>query len=300
VNLRQLRYFVTIVEEGSLTRAAQRLYVAQPSISQQIKGLEAELGGRLLERIPSGVRLTEAGKAFLEEARTALRYSERAADAAQSVLGLHSGELEIATVTSMAYGMLPGVFARWQEAHPGPRLRLREYTHRDGLYGAVRGGVADLAVGPRPSAWSGPVFDLGWEEFLLILPSSDPLASGTRSIDLAALADRDWVMFHPEHGLSELIRFACAQVGFTPRAAVQTGQVASAAHLAAAGLGVTLLPDNVVPGDLDAAVRRLRRPIARKVAAFTRQEPSPLASAFLDVLREHHRQPKPRNATVIA
>ena len=300
MNLRQLRYFVTIVEEGSLTRAAQRLYVAPPSSSQQIKSLEAELGGPLLERIPSGVRLTEAGKAFLEEARTALRYSERAADAARSVLGLHSGELEIATVTSMAYGVLPGVFARWQEAHPGPRLRLREYIHRDGLYAAVRAGVGDLAVGPRPNSWSGPVFELGWEEFLLILPLSDPLAGGTRPIDLAALADRDWVMFHSDHGLSELIRFACAQVGFTPRAAVQTGQVASAAHLAAAGLGVTLLPDNVVPADLAAAVRRLRSPIVRKVAAFTRQKPSPLASAFLDVLGEHEWQPKPRNATVIA
>ena len=73
-----------------------------------------------------------------------------------------------------------------------------------------------------------------------------------------------------------------------------------AAHLAAAGLGVTLLPDNVVPADLAAAVRRLRSPIVRKLAAFTRHEPSPLASAFLDVLGEHEWQPKPRNATVIA
>jgi DNA-binding transcriptional LysR family regulator len=300
VNLRQLRYFVTIADEGSVTRAAERLYVAQPSVSQQIKALEAELGGALLERIPSGVRLTEAGKAFVEEARTALRYSERAADSARSVLGLHSGEFEIATVTSMAYGLLPPVFARWQAAHPAPSLRLREYTHRDALYAAVRGGVGDLAVGPCPAAWSGPVFELGWEEFLLILPRSDPLAGGTRPIDLAALADREWVMFHPAHGLSELIRFACAQVGFTPRAAVQTGQVASAAHLAAAGLGVTLVPDNVVPGDLASAVRRLRSPIVRKLAAFTRHEPSPLASAFLDVLNEHEWQPKPRNATVIA
>jgi DNA-binding transcriptional LysR family regulator len=91
VNLRQLRYFVTIVDEGSVTRAAERLYVAQPSVSQQIKALEAELGGPLLERIPSGVRLTEAGKAFLGDARAALRYSDRAADSARSVLGLHSG-----------------------------------------------------------------------------------------------------------------------------------------------------------------------------------------------------------------
>jgi DNA-binding transcriptional LysR family regulator len=300
VNLRQLRYFVTIADEGSVTRAAQRLYVAQPSVSQQIKALEAELGGPLLERIPTGVRLTEAGKAFVGEARAALQYAERAASSARSVLGLHSGELEIATVTSMAYGILPAVFSRWQEAHPAPTLRLREYTHRDGLYAAVRGGVGDLAIGPRPSTWSGPVFDLGWEEFVLVLPPSDPLARGTRPVDLEALADRDWVMFHPDHGLSELIRFVCAQVGFTPRAAVQTGQVASAAHLAAAGLGVTLLPDNIVPGDLAAAVRRLRRPIARKLAAFTRQEPSPLARAFLDVLSEHEWQPKPRNATVVA
>jgi DNA-binding transcriptional LysR family regulator len=300
VNLRQLRYFVAIAEEGSLTRAARRLYVAQPSISQQIKALEAELGGALLERIPTGVRLTAAGKAFLVEARAALHHADRAASSTRSVLGLQSGELEIATVTSMAYGILPGVFARWQEAHPGPSLRLREYNHRDDLYAGVRDGVGDLAVGPRPAAWSGPVFELGWEEFLLILPSSDPLAGGTRPIDLATLADRDWVMFHPDHGLSELIRFACAQVGFTPRAAVQTGQVASAAHLAAAGLGVTLLPDNVVPGDLAASVRHLRSPIVRKIAAFTRQDPPPLARAFLHVLGEHGWRPKPRNATVIA
>jgi DNA-binding transcriptional LysR family regulator len=146
VNLRQLRYFVTIVDEGSVTRAAERLYVAQPSVSQQIKALEAELGGLLLERIPTGVRLTEAGKAFLGDARAALRYSDRAADSARSVLGLHAGELEVATVTSMAYGLLPGVFARWQEAHPGPSLRLREYSHRDSLYGAVRGVAVQRAV----------------------------------------------------------------------------------------------------------------------------------------------------------
>ncbi len=97
VNLLQLRYFVSIAEEGSFTRAAERLLVAQPSLSQHIKSLEHELGGALLERIPKGVRLTAAGKEFLPEARAAIKHADRAKHNARSVFGLEGGELEVAT-----------------------------------------------------------------------------------------------------------------------------------------------------------------------------------------------------------
>src|SRR6185312_17286126 len=103
VNLLQLRYFVSIAEEGSFTRAAERLLVAQPSLSQQIKSLEHELGGPLLERLPTGVRLTAAGKGFLPEARAAVAHAERARRNARSALGLEAGEIEVATVTSVAF-----------------------------------------------------------------------------------------------------------------------------------------------------------------------------------------------------
>src|SRR4051794_37858221 len=113
MNLRQLQYLLAIADEGSFTRAAEQLLVAQPSLSQQIKRLEQELGGPLLERLPTGVRLTAAGKAFLPEARAVVTHAERATRNARSALGLEAGELEVATVTSVAFGVLPPAFELW-------------------------------------------------------------------------------------------------------------------------------------------------------------------------------------------
>jgi DNA-binding transcriptional LysR family regulator len=125
------------------------------------------------------------------------------------------------------------------------------------------------------------------------------LARRKRPVSLDDLAERDWVLFGPDHGLSELILGVCARAGFTPRRTVQTSQVAAAAHLAAAGLGVTIVPSNVVPAGLNAEVRRLRPPLARQLVAFGRQDWSPLAQAFLDVLRSQPWESRPRSAQVI-
>jgi DNA-binding transcriptional LysR family regulator len=299
MNLRQLQYFLAIADEGSFTRAAERLLVAQPSLSQQIKSLERELGGPLLERLPTGVRLTSAGKAFEPEARAAVAHAERARRNARSALGLEAGELEVATVTSVAFGVLPAAFERWRERYPATTIALREYTHRRALDDAVRMGVGDIAIGPSPPQWRGPIVGLGWEEFVAVLPTSDPLSKRERPVSLEDLSARDWVLFGSGHGLSELVLQACARAGFTPRRTVETGQVAAAAHLAAAGLGVTIVPKNVVPQGLTAAVRSLKPPLVRQLVAFTRQDWSPLAAAFLDVLQAQSWQPRPRGATVV-
>jgi DNA-binding transcriptional LysR family regulator len=299
VNLLQLRYFVSIAEEGSFTRAAERLLVAQPSLSQHIKSLEQELGGALFERIPKGVRLTAAGKEFLPEASAAVTHAERAKRNARSVFGLEGGELEVATVTSVAFGVLPPAFESWHQNHPSTRIALREFTHRELLDDAVRAGVGDIAVGPRPRHWKGPLVALGWEEFVVVLPSSDPLTKAKRAISLEELADRDWVLYGPDHGLTQLIQTSCARVGFVPRSAAQTGQVAAAAHLAACGLGVTIVPSNVLPDGLNAGVRRLKSPLVRQLAAFTRRSWSPLAEAFLQALVALPWDQRPPSATVV-
>jgi DNA-binding transcriptional LysR family regulator len=281
VNLRQLHYLVAIADEGSFTRAAEQLLVAQPSLSQQIKSLEHELGGSLLERLPTGVRLTAAGKVFLPEARAAVAHAERARRNARSALGLEAGEIEVATVTSVAYGVLPPAFERWHQRYPGTTITLREYKHRRALDDAVRLGVGDIAVGPRPKEWHGPVVELGWEEFVAVLPASDPLAQNKRPIALGELAERE----------------TCARAGFAPRRTVQTGQVAAAGHLAAAGLGVTIIPSNIVPTGVGAAIRQLKPRLARQIVAFTRQDWSPLAAAFLEVLKEQTWHRRPASAT---
>jgi DNA-binding transcriptional LysR family regulator len=299
MNLRQMQYFVAIAEDGSISRSAQRLLVAQPSLSQQIKSLEAELGGALFERIPKGVRLTAAGKAFLPEARAAITHVANATRNARSVLGLHGGELEVATVTSVAFGILPSAFRIWHEHYPATTIALREYTDRNALAEAVRMGVADIAVGPQPPQWRGPIIELGWEEFVVIVPNTDPLAGTAGAVPLSALADRDWVLFGPGHGLSDLILEACARAGFAPRRTVQTTQVAAASHLAAAGLGVTLIPDNVAPAGLRAATRHVEPPLIRKLFAYTRSQWSPMATAFAEALQRLHWPTKPDGATVI-
>ncbi len=284
MDLRRLSSFLAVVDEGSFTRGARRLGISQPSLSQQIRLLEAELGGPLLERLPRGIRLTAAGRALLPEAQAAVRAAERAGTAARMALGLEAGELEVATLLSMAVGILPHAIARWVERYPDIAIRMREYTHRNRLEEDVRAGAGDIAIGPVPEQWGGAIERLGFEELVVVLPASDPLA-GEASTPLEALADRHWILFQPGHGLTELVDAACLRAGFEPRVAVRTTQVEAATRLAAAGLGPAMVPDNVVSPDLEPTVVRLDPPVLRELAAYARGEWSGLGSAVLEALQ---------------
>jgi DNA-binding transcriptional LysR family regulator len=296
VNLRQLEYFVVIAEEGSFTRASERLLVAQPSLSQQIGVLEAELGGALLERLPRGVRLTMAGQNFLPEARATISHANRARRSVRMALSLESGQLEIATITSAAAGILPSALRRWQELHPSIEVSLSEYLHRRLLDEAVRNGDGDMAVGSPPASWDGPIAPLGWEEFVIVLPPGDPML-GQRSVDLAELADRRWVHFARDHGLAEVLDTQCVAAGFTPRVAVRTSQVVAAPLFAASGLGPALVPHHIVPDSAKELTRPAKPRLVRPVVAFTRHDWTPVTRAFLDTLHEHRWRRKPPRAT---
>jgi DNA-binding transcriptional LysR family regulator len=295
MNLRQLEYFVVIADTGSLTAAAERLFVTQPSISQQIRALEQELGGKLLERLPRGVRLTAAGQTLLPEARAAIRHADRGRHVARRALGLEAGHLEVVAATSTVAGILPTVLRAWQQSHPRIEVSLLEFTHRRLLDEAVRDGAGDIAVGQLPTNWQGPIERLGWEEFMVVLPQDDPLI-GHHTVQLADLAGRRWVHFARAHGLAEVLDFACAAAGYSPRVALRTSQVPAAAQFAAAGLGPTLMPEHTVPDALTALARPASPRIIRPVVAFTRTAWSPLTSAFLTTLRTYPWPTKPRSA----
>lgn len=298
MNLRRIQCFVAVVEEGSFTKAARRLGLAQPSLSQQVRTLEAELGGALIERLPRGIRLTSAGRAFLPEAQAAVRAAERAESAARTALGLGSGELEVATLLSMTVGILPQAITRFYREHPEIAIRMAEYTHRSLLEEEVRGGVGDIALGPTPVRWDGAVELLGYEELVIVLSRSDPLA-GRRRLPLDALADRRWILFQPGHGLTEVIVTACRWAGFQPQPAVRTTQVEAATRLAAAGLGPAIVPDNVIAPGLDAAVVRPDPPVLRELSAYTRSEWTPLSAAFLEALRQGDWMRRPRREAAL-
>lgn len=299
MTLREIEYFLAVVDEGSFTRAARRVGVAQPSLSQQVRALETELGGQLIERLPRAVRLTAAGKVFVPHARAALAAAQRAARDARAALHLEIGELEIAAVRSVVVGLLPEAIRRWRAAHPHTVVHLHEFTHREALAEAVRSGLGDIAVGPAPSDWDGPVQSLGWQELVVVLSRQDPLSRTEGRLPLESLAEHEWVMFEHGHGLSELTRAACAQAGFQPRVVVHTSQLEAASRLAAAGIGAAVVPLGCVPAGLDAAVMRMRRPPGHELTAYTRGEWSPLATEFLRILAASPLPPKPRGARAV-
>jgi DNA-binding transcriptional LysR family regulator len=287
VSLRQLEYFVAVVDEGSFTAAAARLHVSQPGLSHQIQSLERQLRGPLLERLPRGVRLTPAGRTALPHARASLAHAERASTAAMRASGVDAGELHVGTLFSISIGVLPAALRTWRLRYPDVQVRLVEFRHTNDLIAAMEAGQADVAVGPTPPAWDGPVREIGAEEFVLAAAPGTALPDAGATVSLADLADCDWVHFTAPSGLADVLDAACADAGFVPRAAVRTEQAPSALNFARAGLGVTLLPGNVVPEAFDAVLRQPDPPVRRMLSAYTRVRPDPITAAFVDAICHH-------------
>lgn len=288
MTLRQYEYLIAVAEEHSFTRAAERLLVSQPALSHQIKVLESSIGGPLLDRLARTVEVTPLGAAFLPHAVAAVRSTDEATRAARSVGRLTGGELRVATLQSIALGIIPAAIRAWRREHPRVRVQIREFMHIDLLAADMLHGGADVAIGPEPSGWTGMCWSLGPEEFMVILPYDDPgLPADGRPISLRSLADRAWVLYSPDFGLNPFVSAACARVGFTPRAAVRTHHTATAIELAAAGLGPALVPANVIGPDFRRCTVRPDPPIRRELVAFTRPYVSPPATAFIQILAEY-------------
>ncbi|WP_344019227.1 LysR family transcriptional regulator [Streptomyces luteireticuli] len=288
MTLRQLQYLVTIVDSGSFTRAAERLHVSQPALSRQLQSLERSCGGPLVERGARPVLLTALGRAVLPHARAALAEVDRADAAARRVSGNQRLELRVATLYSVSFGVLPPALAAWRRERPDVLLSLTEQLHAGDVQEVMTTGEADVAVGPPPVDWAGPVFPLGSEEFVVVLGADDPLVrrAGTH-LRLTELAGREWVHYTAPNGLARILDSACANAGFEPRVAVQTQQTATALQLAAAGLGPTLFPANIVPVGLTGRVRTPDPPVHRMLTAYTRRHPDALTTSFIDTLTRH-------------
>jgi len=288
MTLRQLAYFVAVVEERSFTAAAQRLLVSQPALSHQIRALEQSAGGRLLERLPRSVRPTPLGARLLPHARATVAAADEATAAARAVGRLEAGDLRVGALLSVALGIIPPAIRAWRRAHPRVRVELLEFMHIDALAATVADGTADLGIGPVPAGWPGTTRSIGAEDLVLVLPLGDPLLrEGADVVRLERLAGRPWVLYAPEFGLAPTVAKACADAGFAPEAAVRAHHTATAVELALAGLGPALVPGNVVGPDAAAAVLRPDPPVRRELVAFVRDEPSPPAAAFIDLLGEH-------------
>ncbi len=290
MELRHLRYFVAVAEERHFGHAAERLHIAQPPLSQQIRRLEAELGEPLLYRTTRSVELAPAGEVLLERGREILAAVDSAVEDARRAARGEYGRLAIGFTGSCTYAMLPALAAALGRALPGVVLDLQGELLTPAQVARLVDGTLDVGL-LRP-----PVHDralstevLRSEPLLAVLPDSHPLASSD-AIPLELL-EREPFITYPSHFRSvvhDAVEDACAAHGFTPTAAHEVSETSTLVSFVAAGLGVSLVPASVRNMTIAGAVYR---PLVRDTTrvelavAWRQDDDRPVLERTLEVIR---------------
>jgi DNA-binding transcriptional LysR family regulator len=291
VELRHLRYFVTVAELLNFTKAAQRLRVAQPALSRQIRDLEAELSVPLLERGPRAAKLTEAGAAFLGEARAILQRADAAVKLAQAVARGERGEIHVGYAPSLTTEVLPCALHSFHNAAPGVHVKLHDLSSEEMLRGVGEGRL-HLSLMARPSerALHGLKFELLREYPICVaMPPKHLLARG-KSVALKQIADEPLVVYsraeYPEYHAMLMDFFAAT--GRTPRLAEEHDSAPSLIAAAEIGRGLVIAPaclGILAGGRLKFLPLRPAPPPVQLVAVFDPQRLTGAAAKFLAAAR---------------
>lgn len=287
MELRHLRYFIAVAEELNFTRAARKVGIGQPPLSNQIRDLENEIGAALFRRLSNGAELTEAGKAFLPEAQAILLQAEQAKQSALRAARGGSGRLRVGFTSSAVFNpVVPAIVNAFREKYAAVELGLEEAPTAQ-LLQRLDGDELD-AVFIRPG--SSDVLQarcqlLAEDPMVIVLPARHPL-SQAQTLPLAALAGENFVLFPREAGAGffDDIIAACRRAGFEPRLGQSAPQITSVASLVAVGLGVSIVPAEMVkinvPGVCYIAFDG-EAPAARLALATRRDERSPTVRNFV-------------------
>lgn len=289
MELRHFRYFVAVAEELHFTRAAKRLHIEQPPLSQQIQALEAELGVALFQRSKRHVALTEAGQRFLISARRILAEAELATDDVRRVARGELGELRIGFSTSLPFtDIFPRILREYRLSHPSVTLTLLEMFAID-QFDALQRGSLDIGLLRYRGTDTPPdlvLREIRQDPLRLVVNAADPLAK-REGVALAELKDRGFIVYPRGTGttLTLVLRQLCLAAGFEPIVAQEARETIAQIGFVAAGLGIAVLPapfecvtlDDVryVP-ILDAGARL---PVS---VAVRREHQSALIDGFLD------------------
>ncbi len=299
IELRHLRYAVVLAEELHFGRAAARLGISQPPLSQQIRALERELKAPLFERTNRRVELTEAGRAFVAEARAALLQAERAAAVAGQAQRGEAGELKIGFYPSAP---LVAPFTRtllaFRKALPNVRLILEEQVTAAQIDALAErrlhiGFIRSPDKPELPDAVA--ALELYREPMVAFLRADHPLAKAGRTLPVKALAAEPFVFFPRGSGTSlyDQVTALCRRAGFTPRIEQEARGNATILGLVAAGLGVSILPASLHAIAPDNVVSRPLSPVGAPSSMWLihrRHEPSPAAAKFVALAAAHVRK----------
>ena len=281
---RRLQYFLAVVDEGSVTRAAQRLQIAQPSLSQALRTFERELDVQLFHRVGRGLRLSVAGEALVGPARQILHAMNEARNAISGVVELRTGTIDIAALATLAVDPMATLIGRFRERHPGVQVNVLEPENADGVRALVRAGQCELGAAHLPLPGDDlTVQPLGEQELLFVLPP-DAEPEGERPLGARELAHTPLVVGPPGTSTRMLLEQALTAVGVTPQIAVQTAAREAIVPLVLAGAGTALLPAPLAheAQRRGAIVRSAKPPITRAVGLIHRHGPlSTAARAFL-------------------
>lgn len=287
-DLRELRYFVAVGEELHFGRAARRLHMSQPPLSQSIRGLELRVGVKLFDRTRRRVMLTHAGTVFLEHARVLLRDAQQAALAAQRASRGEVGRLTIGFILAATHRVLPQTVREFRQRMPDVELNLREMPIGRQVAALAEGEIDIGLLRPPVDTRQIAVQTLVREPFVAALPKGHPLARHA-VMPLAALAHKPFVISTPGRSpLHNQILSACAAAGFTPTVVQDAENIVTVIGLVRAGLGVALLPQSVEalrPEGVDLCRLRGLDVRAEMAIAWRNEDGAPVVDAFVAAAR---------------
>ena len=300
MELRHIRYFLAVAEERNFTRAAARVGIGQPPLSQQIRDLESEVGAALFHRIPQGAKLTDAGRAFLEHVRAIPPQAERAVRAARRAARGEIGSLRVGYTGSAPFNpIVTAAIRSFKRAYPDVDLSLEE-SNTARLIAGLRESLLD-AVFLRSEDLGGDdllLHPLSAEPVVVALPARHQVAKSSR-VDLGQLRDEPLIL--PPRGVGQTffdtVIATCRAAGFEPLLGQPAPQLVSVVNLVAAGLGYSLVPASLgqvrVTGVAYREIKVLT-PVAPLALASRRGETSEIVRSFLVRARQSARDHKPR------
>jgi DNA-binding transcriptional LysR family regulator len=291
MELRHLRYFVTVAEALSFTKAAEKLHTAQPSLSRQIRGLEEELGVRLLNRTKQQVTLTDEGRAFLADAKRLLAL---ATEIVESVRRFHTGEvraLNVGYVSNLFHDLLPTTLASFHHSFPAVSVNLFDLSCGD-QFRALEEGKLDLGfVGlHEPIARRGLEFrTIASYKTVVALPKDNPLTDKT-TVELKALAPMFFIgMSEASYpGYREWLTRTCERAGFSPKVLQDVELERTMIHAVAAGLGIALVPEQLKKLEHENVVFRPVNPTVgtEGCVAWRNDDPSSALKGFVQIVEQ--------------
>jgi DNA-binding transcriptional LysR family regulator len=284
MDLRQVEYVVAVVDHGGFTKAAAAVHVAQPSLSQSIRRLEAELGVPLFQRVGRGVRLTEAGVAFSGPARRLLREAATLRAVVSEHAELATGTLDLVALPTLVADPLAPMIGRFRAAHPAIAVRVSEPATTAAVLEMVGDGRCEIGLTEAGASRDGlSVRPIGRQELLAVLPPDSRRPRSGR-VALADFAGFPLILGPPGTSAREVVELALGAIGLEVAVAVETRQREAIVPLVLAGAGASALPGPLAAeaADLGAVVAGFEPRLTRPVALVHRaSDLSPAARAFL-------------------